>query len=756
MGVKFLAVVVDGTAATEPHWSNVVIHYLEKIIRCISNSSEDSGSEVELSLITYRRDGLHNKDSLPSPWTRSADSFVQRLWSVEFIGGGPSEANIAQALAEALHMLPKPYDKTHEKYRQHWFSAEKHCILVTASNPFVDKDYGRFTSLKSVAKKFAEYSVTLSVISPKRIPKFREIFNWANNISPEEAAFVNEKVNIYNLHGYLVLLSEKLPGAHSAINEEQMSILIMNACNSSPTCSSTDQDQDQETVTDNRSVPPNSETNNLSEEDVRLLKQMLDEDFSTDMDEDQNQENFVIMPGLYPLSYANGSTTTTKTSGLADVQSQNNKTRYETILEDLLGAEEGVSDNLRDQPKTAMSSTTAGPEYETLPTFGSESPMVTEEVAENNNVSFNGAPGNFDILQPADQLQMIQSINETSSQIMTTDSVVITSMSTTSYSYTTSQPAAGFQPTTYDGQFRNSSQSAMLTGGARPGGFLLGNPRLVQTTRASWVASSPNSASSVNYLRIPGAFSGGQGPSGLAGNWQPRLNPGGVENGSGSTRNVVGAFNHVFGESSEVRPVVPVMERPLRIHGGMGSIGPSNQKYEQDGYVLTWEGNFVAKYSRGIIHTGRVKAYKKSSAPQTLTADWPRTMKIAHVLYQHAFNRLPYQGQADIIVFEAQAEHSVYEHLKKSELCVIMDLPSQTLIFSPTERKLRFIGTLFRGHLPLFRSETYFGQLAVPRRPQQPRQEQNDHEAESKERIMDCLMRDEGDEDLGGSCNRQH
>ena len=161
--------------------------------------------------------------------------------------------------------------------------------------------------------------------------------------------------------------------------------------------------------------------------------------------------------------------------------------------------------------------------------------VAKEEVADNSNVSIN-APGNLNTSKPA-----------------------------------------GFQ-TTYNVQIRAE--------------VFTGNHRLVQTTQESLIAA-PSSASSAN-VRIPGAFSGVQEPSGLTGNMQPRINSGRVE--EGSRRNALVAFNQFFGESSESRP----------IHGGMAL---ANLESEQDGYVLTWEVNIIYLMEKKVIQN-KIMLYK--------------------------------------------------------------------------------------------------------------------------------------------------
>ena len=270
-----------------------------------------------------------------------------------------------------------------------------------------------------------------------------------------------------------------------------------------------------------------------------------------------------MQPGYNPETPVNS--TTSAITFAPNTSRTQKQIRYDAILAEFMAAKEGVPDKLGNKPMTMMSST-AGPKSEAPRTLNSEAPMVTEEVAEENSTTIY-SPGNFNNLQSI-ELDMVGKIDGTTPQ-NTTNRLFRSSMLNDS-----------------NGKIRNS-QSAMLTVGARSG--VLGNRGLVQTNRGL-LNTSPASASSVN-LRIPGAFSGYQGPSGLITNSQPKLNPGRVQDGR--TTNVAGPFTQVFGESSLVHSMASIIEGPLRIHGGMGPISLPNLQSEQDRYVLTWEVNRI-------------------------------------------------------------------------------------------------------------------------------------------------------------------
>ncbi|KAL6177901.1 hypothetical protein ACLB2K_049422 [Fragaria x ananassa] len=259
---KWLMVVVDGTAAMGPYWKSILSDYLEKIIRNIcgqSSADQDAsaGAAVYLGLVQYNSHGLGNSGCLmqASPWTRNVEGFLGWLSALHFSGGGGShDAAIAEGLAEALVMFPKPTPtatgtisgtetgtgsetETETDRVQDHNARERHCILVAASNPMLIPTYvqvplisnGQFSpstktrmtlaDAQDVAKLYAECSASLSVISPKQFTKLREIYNAGRN-DPESEGKVSSFRNVKYPH-FLVLLSNKFPEVRAALDHSQ-------------------------------------------------------------------------------------------------------------------------------------------------------------------------------------------------------------------------------------------------------------------------------------------------------------------------------------------------------------------------------------------------------------------------------------------------------------------------------------------------------------------------------------------------------
>jgi mediator of RNA polymerase II transcription subunit 25 len=60
-------------------------------------------------------------------------------------------------------------------------------------------------------------------------------------------------------------------------------------------------------------------------------------------------------------------------------------------------------------------------------------------------------------------------------------------------------------------------------------------------------------------------------------------------------------------------------------------------------------------------------------------------------------NNKQYVGKADFLVFRAMSQHGFLGQLQDKKLCAVIQLPSQTLLLSVSDKACRLIGMLFPG-----------------------------------------------------------
>ncbi|KAK1303080.1 Mediator of RNA polymerase II transcription subunit 25 [Acorus calamus] len=246
MAEKQLIIAVEGTAAMGPYWRTIFSDYLEKIIRCFCGSDVTgqklAGVSSELALVIFYAQGPYSACLVQrSGWTKDIDLFLQWLSAISFSGGGFSEAAIAEGLAEALNMFSLNSDAS--KIQQN-MEGQKHCVLVAASNPYPlptpvprppqcleqnektdTQTESRLADAETVAKSFSQCAVSLSVLSPKQLPKLKMIYN----VGKHNSRGTDPVNDIGKNPQFLVLLSENFMEARAALSRPGISNMAPNA-----------------------------------------------------------------------------------------------------------------------------------------------------------------------------------------------------------------------------------------------------------------------------------------------------------------------------------------------------------------------------------------------------------------------------------------------------------------------------------------------------------------------------------------------
>ncbi|KAI3699131.1 hypothetical protein L2E82_43193 [Cichorium intybus] len=245
---KQLVLVVEGTDALRPYWPTIVSTYLEKVIRSFCGND----NQKVLAFVLFNAHGTRNSvfffflsntsslqfsSNLPSvldaafvivrsSWTNNVETFMQWLNAINFSSTLSSGAAIAEGLGEALMMFP---------YENRVQNQGNHCILVAASNPhphptpvytppcYIPPHFKAMQpgtvlcDAETVAKSFPMSFVSLSVISPRRIPKLEAIYNAAKGLLPETGRTIRIVTNPDNL----VLISEHFNEALAALSQTE-------------------------------------------------------------------------------------------------------------------------------------------------------------------------------------------------------------------------------------------------------------------------------------------------------------------------------------------------------------------------------------------------------------------------------------------------------------------------------------------------------------------------------------------------------
>uniref|UniRef100_A0A0D9XCA8 Mediator of RNA polymerase II transcription subunit 25 n=1 Tax=Leersia perrieri TaxID=77586 RepID=A0A0D9XCA8_9ORYZ len=114
-------------------------------------------------------------------------------------------------------------------------------------------------------------------------------------------------------------------------------------------------------------------------------------------------------------------------------------------------------------------------------------------------------------------------------------------------------------------------------------------------------------------------------------------------------------------------------------------------------YVKIWEGTLSGQRQGQPVFICKLEGYRSGTASEALASDWPETMQIVRLIAQEHMNNKQYVGKADFLVFRTLNQHGFLGQLQEKKLCAVIQLPSQTLLLSVSDKAGRLIGMLFPG-----------------------------------------------------------
>ncbi|KAH9771942.1 Mediator of RNA polymerase II transcription subunit 25 [Citrus sinensis] len=144
----------------------------------------------------------------------------------------------------------------------------------------------------------------------------------------------------------------------------------------------------------------------------------------------------------------------------------------------------------------------------------------------------------------------------------------------------------------------------------------------------------------------------------------------------------------------------------------------------QSKYVKVWEGSLSGQRQGQPVFITKLEGYRSASASETLAANWPPTMQIVRLISQDHMNNKQYVGKADFLVFRAMNQHGFLGQLQEKKLCAVIQLPSQTLLLSVSDKACRLIGMLFPGDMVVFKPQISSQQQQQLQQQQQQQQHQ--------------------------------
>ncbi|XP_052199170.1 mediator of RNA polymerase II transcription subunit 25 isoform X2 [Diospyros lotus] len=705
MTEKKLIFAIEGTAAMGPFWPTIMSDYIEKIIRAFCGNElagqKPSTSNVDLALVAFKAHGSYSACLVQrSGWTRDVDNFLQWLSSLPFSGGGFNDAAIAEGLGEALMMFsPLSGSQT-----QQTVDVQRHCVLVAASNPYPlptpvyrpplqkleqgenieAQTETRLSDAETVAKSFSQCSVSLSVICPKQLPKLKAVYNAAKQ-NPRAA-----DPPVDNVKNPLVLISENFMEARAALSRLGMTNLSSSQSPVKMDITSAPQVSGPPT-----SVPP---------------------------------VNVSIM-NRQPISSANIPPATVKVEP--------------TTVSSIVSA---PFPHIPSAPRAASQG---------VPTLQTSSPISASQdmISSNDNMqdlkptvssiaqslrTVGPAAANVSILNNLSQARVMNNAALTGGtsiglQSMGGNPTAMHMSNMISSGMASSIPAAQ--------TVLSSGQSAITS---VPGsGTLTGTAQVAQNSAPGSFASATSNLSGTSNLgmspplgNLQGGVSMGQSVPGMSqGNLQGAPL---VQNGISMNQNMMNGLGP-SGMSTGTGTMIPTPGMTQQVQPGMQSLAVNNNSADnmpmsqqtssglqsaRPSYVKVWEGNLSGQRQGQPVFITRLEGYRSAKASETLAANWPPTMQIVRLISQDHMNNKQYVGKADFLVFRALNSHGFLGQLQEKKLCAVIQLPSQTLLLSVSDKACRLIGMLFPGIPSQQQQQQQHQQLQAQQQQQQQQHQQ--------------------------------
>ncbi|XP_072993377.1 mediator of RNA polymerase II transcription subunit 25 isoform X3 [Typha latifolia] len=637
MAEKQLIIAVEGTASVGPYWPTIHSDYIEKIVRCFCGNDltgqKLSGASPELALVVFNTHGPYSAFVVQrSGWTKNVDVFSQWLSGISFTGGGFSEAAIAEGLAEALMMF-QGSPSVNQSHQNH--EVQKHCVLVAASNPHpmptpvyrppvpgLDHNENAealmetcLADAETVAKSFSQCSVSLSVISPKQLPKLRAVYN-AGKRNPRTA---DPSVDHVRNPQFLVLLSDNFIETRAALSRPLNGSLPSNQGTVK---------LDGPSATPVPGPPSNSNSSANGSMMIRPPLTVGTMPTATVKMEPNTVPSMAPGPAFPHIP----SIPNVASQGLSSLQSSSPS----PISPEMSAINDGVQEhkplvNTGQQPLRPV-----GPAQANVSILNN----LSQHRLMNSGGNSNGLPAMGATSIAVHMSNMISS-GMTSSAISG-----ISSISGSGPPVATGQVAQNTALTSFTSATSNMSGSSNI-GISSALNNLQGNIGLGQ------------SVSNVGQGSLTSGAQIGQGGISMNQNIMSGLGTTGISSGPGTMIPTPGMTQQAGVHSLGVTNNSSI-SMPLTQH--------SNVQQSQSKYMKIWEGTLSGQRQGQPVFICKLEGYRNASASDTLAADWPSTMQIVRLIAQEHMSNKQYAGKADFLVFRTLNQHGFLGQLQEKKL----------------------------------------------------------------------------------------
>ncbi|KAM0876618.1 hypothetical protein ACQ4PT_036057 [Festuca glaucescens] len=663
-----LVVAVEGTAALGPYWPAVAAEYVEKIVRSFCSTDQKLAAvPPELALVVFHTHGPYSAFVVQrSGWTKDMETFLSWLSGISFSGGGFSEAAICEGLSEAL-MILQGSPSNSQKNQNH--EIQKHCILVAASNPY-------------------------PLSTPVYRPYVQSSDQKKNNEATKESCLADAEAVAASFAQCSVSLS--------VVSPKQLPTLkaLYNAGKRNPQASDPSVDHAKnphflvllsESFMEARTALSHSLPGNLVPN--HTITKM-----------DMAPAATVPGPTLNANSSVNGSLIGRQPTANVKVE----PTTIPAMVSAPAFSHMTPISNVTSQGVTTMQSSS--------PSIISQETNVANEIMQEHKPLINpiqqqvrpGGPANVSILNNLSQHRhSLPGVTSMGTNMGATPIQV--HMSNMISSGMTSTPPV-----------ISSMSGTVQPIGAQLGSFGSNTSNVSGNSNVAVSSSLANMQNNMPPMAQVGLMTGSHGAQS-------------GQSGIGTNQNIVSSMS-----STPAMMPTPGMAQQAGVNSlsvnnnsAMNMPMPQNPNGQQPSkYVKIWEGTLSGQRQGQPVFICKLEGYRSGTASDTLAADWPETMQIVRLIAQEHMNNKQYVGKADFLVFRTLNQHGFLGQLQEKKLCAVIQLPSQTLLLSVSDKAGRLIGMLFPGDMVVFKPQVSTQQ---PPMQQQQQQLQQQHQLQQQQ-----------------------